>query len=101
MNIIESFQMAWRSVFSNKMRSFLTMLGIIIGIASVMVIVGLGNGMERYMTDQFRSVGTNILTVNVYGRGSTRSIDDEWMYQLAADHPDLLDQVTQIGRAHV
>ncbi len=101
MNIIESFQMAWRSVFSNKMRSFLTMLGIIIGIAAVMVIVGLGNGMERYMTDQFRSVGTNILTVNVYGRGSTRSIDDEWMYQLAADHPDLLDQVTPMVNIYV
>ena len=94
MNIIESFQMAWRSVFSNKMRSFLTMLGIIIGIAAVMVIVGLGNGMERYMTDQFRSIGTNLLTVNVYGRGSTRSIDDEWMYQLAEDHSDILDKVS-------
>ena len=51
------------------MRSFLTMLGIIIGVASVIVIVGLGNGMQIYMTDQFESMGTNTLSVSIMGRG--------------------------------
>ena len=50
MSFLETCQMAVQNIFSSKMRSFLTMLGIIIGIAAVMVIIGLGNGMETYMT---------------------------------------------------
>ena len=69
MKLSESFTMAIRNILSSKMRTFLTMLGIIIGIASVMVIVGLGNGMQNYMLDMFQSMGTNTLTVSLYGRG--------------------------------
>ena len=53
MNFLESFKMALSNIRASKMRSFLTMLGIIIGVASVIVIVGLGNGMQIYMTGQF------------------------------------------------
>ena len=94
MSILESFQMAVKNIFSSKMRSFLTMLGIIIGIASVMVIIGLGNGMERYMTEQFQLIGSNTLSVTIMGRGSSRSVDDEWMYDLVASHPEDLAQIS-------
>ena len=59
---MESFKMAVSNIRTSKMRSFLTMLGIIIGVAAVIVIVGMGNGMEIYMTEQFESMGTNTLT---------------------------------------
>ena len=64
MNIFETFALALKNIWSSKMRSFLTMLGIIIGITSVMVIAGVGNGMEVYITDSFQSAGTNVLTVS-------------------------------------
>ena len=96
MNLLQSFQMAIKNIASNKLRSLLTMLGIIIGVAAVTVIVGLGNGMENYMTESFQSMGTNLLTVNVKGRGSSRSISVDEMYTLAAENPDLLQSVSPL-----
>ena len=88
MKITESFSMALQNILSSKMRSFLTMLGIIIGIASVMVIIGLGNGMQSYMTDMFQSLGTNTLVVQLTGRGSSRTISEDDMYNIVKENPD-------------
>ena len=88
MSFLETCQMAVQNIFSSKMRSFLTMLGIIIGIAAVMVIIGLGNGMEVYMTEQFQAIGANTLEVSILGRGSSRNADEEDLYQIVADHPE-------------
>ena len=61
MNLFENFKMALESIKSNKMRSFLTMLGIIIGISSVITIVSLGQGAQGLVNDQFLSLGaTNV-----------------------------------------
>ena len=49
--IKETFKQAVQNVLSNKVRTFLTMLGIIIGVMAVIVIVGLGNGMTHMMQD--------------------------------------------------
>ena len=65
MNILESLKMAISSILSNKMRSFLTMLGIIIGISSVITIVSLGNGGKNYISDQFAKMGSNTVTLSV------------------------------------
>jgi len=89
MRIMRSFRLAIRSILGNKARSLLTMLGIIIGVAAVIVIVGLGNGMENYMTESFQSLGTNLMTVNVFGRGSSRSVSVDEMYEIADDNPEL------------
>ena len=51
--IFETFRQAIQNVWSNKLRTFLTMLGIIIGVMAVIVIVGLGNGMTKSMRDSF------------------------------------------------
>jgi len=90
----ESLKMAFSNIWSSKMRSFLTMLGIIIGIAAVMVIVGLGNGMENYMTESFESLGINTLTVSIRGRGSSRTVTADQMYQIVADNPEYLDLIS-------
>ncbi|MGO5115713.1 ABC transporter permease [Candidatus Avoscillospira sp. LCP25S3_F1] len=88
---MESFKMAVSNIRTSKMRSFLTMLGIIIGVAAVIVIVGMGNGMEIYMTEQFESMGTNTLTVSIYGRGTGRTVSDEDMYEIVARNSDALE----------
>lgn len=88
MKLTESFSLALQNVRGSKMRSFLTMLGIIIGIASVMVIIGLGNGMENYMTGQFQSMGTNTLSVQIMSKSSTRSVSADRMYRIVDERPE-------------
>ncbi len=94
MNFLQCFRLALKSIWSSKVRSLLTMLGIIIGVSAVITIVGLGNGMELYMADQFASLGTTTLTVSISGRGSSRSISDDEMYALVEENPAVLDAVT-------
>lgn len=65
MNIGEGFESALQSVKSNKLRSFLTMLGIIIGISSVITIVSIGDGAKNFITSQFESMGTNIINIRL------------------------------------
>ncbi len=60
---IESFGIALRSLRANKMRSFLTMLGIIIGVASVITMVAVGAGAQTQVAEQIRSLGANVLMV--------------------------------------
>jgi len=94
MKLTESFILALQNIRSGKMRAFLTMLGIIIGIAAVMVIIGLGNGMENYMTDMFHSIGSNTLNVSITGRGTTRELAVEDMEQIVEDNPEFFSLVT-------
>ncbi len=63
---IQSVKMAWESITSNKMRAFLTMLGIIIGVLSLVVMVSLVNGATGAVTDQINSIGTDMLSVSVF-----------------------------------
>lgn len=74
MNFIQAFKMAIKSILSNKLRSLLTMLGIIIGVTAVIALVALGQGATKSVTEQVQSLGTNLLTVNIIGRGSTSTI---------------------------
>ena len=66
MKIGQALKMALRSIWGNKARSVLTMLGIIIGIASVMMIVSTINGMNRKSLEQFEAMGTNRVEVSCY-----------------------------------
>ena len=61
--IYETFREAVKNIWSNKFRTVLTMLGIIIGVTAVIVIVGLGNGMTQSIKDSFSEMGTNVLSV--------------------------------------
>ena len=94
MNLAETFQMAVQNILGSKMRTFLTMLGIIIGVCAVIVIVGLGNGMRGYIEESFADMGTDSLTVMIVGRGSSRSVSEEKMYQMVEDNSDLLKQIS-------
>lgn len=59
----ESFLMAWASLVANKLRSLLTMLGIIIGVAAVIALVSIGNGVKQDIEDSISSLGSNLLVV--------------------------------------
>lgn len=76
MNIVESFQMASATLLSNKLRSSLTMLGIIIGNASVIAMVGIGQGGQQLAEEQFESLGPNTLFI-VPGSRETRNTSFE------------------------
>lgn len=98
--------MAVKSLLSSKMRSFLTMLGIIIGVASVIILVSLINGMSNEITAQFESMGTNLLSVNLMGRGggSNRSAGISTMEDLVTDNPEYLSAMSptvSVGNATV
>ena len=80
MNFTQSFKLAVKSLLTSKMRALLTMLGIIIGVAAVIIITSLGNGMQKYMNDQFEEMGSNLVQAQVYRSWSS---------------------MDEIGRAHV
>ena len=91
MSILESLELALKNIVSSKTRTLLTMLGIIIGVAAVIVIVGLGNGLEKYVTESFSDLGTNTLTVTVMSRGATRTMDVDDMYEIVEENSQYLD----------
>ncbi|MGE5415847.1 MAG: ABC transporter permease [Acidobacteriota bacterium] len=67
MNFLMIFRTAWRSLAVNKMRSLLTALGIIIGVASVIMVVALSQGATAGITERISSMGTNVLTIRPSG----------------------------------
>lgn len=76
MQITENLIIALRSLAANKLRSVLTMLGMIIGVGAVIALISVGQGFESFISDQFSSLGTNLLFVvpgQMDGGGSSRS----------------------------
>jgi len=63
MSLINLFRIALRALQRNKMRAFLTMLGIIIGVASVIAMVAIGQGSKKSIQDQLSSMGSNMITI--------------------------------------
>ena len=95
MSLTQSLRMALKSLTGSKLRSLLTMLGIIIGVASVVVLVSVMQGMSRQMVAEFTKMGTNRLTVEVWGMGnSSRSVGVEEMNALYLGHRDLFEAMS-------
>ena len=94
MNLKQSFSLAIKSIMGSKLRSFLTMLGIIIGVASVIILTSIVNGLTSEVVSIFDELGTNLITVSVQGRGSNRTVDPEDMIDLVAENSDVLSYVS-------
>lgn len=80
--MIQSLKMAMKSIAGNKLRAFLTMLGIIIGVMALVILVSLVNGTTTTVTDTISGLGNNLLTVSVSDdKGDPLSLTDlkEWM----------------------
>ncbi len=94
---IESFKMSVQAIVAHKLRSILTMLGIIIGIASVVSIVALGRGSQEKIMSDISAMGTN--TINIYpgtGFGDTRS---RRIKTLTVDDANVLAQQSYLSSA--
>ncbi len=92
--INQSVKMAIKSILGNKGRSALTMLGIIIGVSSVILLTGIGGGTTKAITDQISAMGTRLVTVNMNRRGSTRSVDYEDLSKYVEDNPQFFLNIT-------
>ncbi|MBE3553875.1 MAG: ABC transporter permease [Thermicanus sp.] len=70
----QAIKIALKNIYGNKFRSFLTMLGIIIGVAAVIALVSIGQGATKNVTDQIQGLGSNLISVNIIGRGSQTTL---------------------------
>ena len=94
MSLKKSFELALANILYDKKRSILTMLGIIVGVAAVIILISLMNGMTTMISDKFNEIGTTTLTITVQNRGGSRTVKEEDMYSLRDENPDLLTGVS-------
>ena len=96
MNFTQSFKLALKSLRTSKMRSFLTMLGIIIGVGAVIIIISLGNGLKSMVDQQVERVGITQIYAYTWGLGdgTTGNVSPEEMYELVESRPDLFEGIT-------
>src|SRR5262245_21301632 len=66
MNLFESIKLAVDAIWSHKMRSFLTLLGVIFGVATVIVVVSLIEGFNKYVDEKIANIGTNAFSVQKF-----------------------------------
>lgn len=85
MKFSQACKLALKSILGSKMRSFLTMLGMIIGVASVITLLGLVTGVTNYVVDTFSDMGTNMVSVNVTNT-DTRKVEVDEVYQFAKEN---------------
>ena len=93
MGFFQSLKMAINSITSNKGRSFLTMLGVIIGVGAVIAATGFAMGSTASITESIESLGTNKLTVSITGRGSNRDVDYEEFKEFTDENSKLISQM--------
>lgn len=89
MEIKQSFLMAIKSLMGSKLRAILTMLGMIIGVAAVIIIVGLGNGVTKYIEDIFSSMGANVISVMTLYKGNNIKIKDAEFQQFVEENDSI------------
>lgn len=94
MSILQSFKLAVKSLASSKVRAFLTMLGIIIGIAAVIALVSLMNGMTNEIVSSFESMGVTNLTVSVMGRGGNIQVSTTDLQEFVDENTKLYSGMT-------
>ena len=96
MNFTQSFKLALKSLRTSKMRAFLTMLGIVIGVAAVIIIISLGNGLTGMVEQQVQKFGVTQIYFYNWGRGdgTTMLLDNQRVYDLIDSHPDIFSGVT-------
>lgn len=89
MEIKQSFILAIKSIMANKMRAILTMLGIIIGVAAVILIVGLGNGVTQKIEDTFDEMGSSVIIASAYAQNSSEQLEYEKIEELVNSDSNL------------
>jgi putative ABC transport system permease protein len=113
MSILEGLRLAISGLLANRLRSSLTMLGILIGVSAVILLVGVGNGASVAVQQQIQSLGSNLLTVfpsnaraggvqQGFGTGSTLTMDDVTAIANRQTSPDVVAAIPNAsGRAQL
>lgn len=94
MSISQSFLLAMKNLLLSKMRAVLTMLGIIIGVAAVIIIISIGDGMQGYVREQFESMGSNLIIVGINSRSTSRSVSEDDFFQLVEENDEYIRAVS-------
>ena len=94
MNILNLFKVSINAVANNKMRSFLSMLGIIIGVAAVIIMMSIGQGSKESIRKELSTMGTNLLTIRPGAdrRGGVRQDPSAMQTLKMADYQRILDE---------
>ncbi len=94
MSLKQAFLLAVKSLSGSKLRAILTMLGIIIGVAAVIIIVSMVNGMTSDMIAEFEKMGATTINVNIMGRGGNRNVSIDDMQTFVDDNPEYFNSMT-------
>ncbi len=97
MNLFDSIQTALRAISANKLRSFLTMLGVVIGVGSVIAMIGIGEGTKRKSMEQIEVMGTNMLMVMPNWRRGGMGLSNDMPTLKEEDVPRLRKDVPLIA----
>ena len=99
MNIANLLKIAFRALVNNKMRAFLTMLGIIIGVASVITMIAIGQGSKKSISDQISEMGSNIIMIHPGGerRGGVRMDPSEMQTLKVENYETLRDECVYLS----
>ena len=106
MNFSESFKQALESLKANKLRSILTMIGIVMGVFSIITIMALGSAAEAYMNSQFEKIGANTVTISYKGRSVDkknwlRMEDMETVKKIAPEIKNIATSLTKSGSLRI
>ncbi len=93
MNFSQAFKMGMKSIMSSKLRTFLTMLGIIIGVCAVIILVSVVQGSTGSITDQISSLGANSISVMLTGNNKAKTVEYEELLEFAEENPDYIQYV--------
>ncbi len=96
MGFFQAYKMALKSIANNKVRSFLTMLGVIIGVGSVITAVAFAQGSTKSITDQIEGLGSNLITISITGRNSNRNITYSELQAFSANNPDEISMIAPV-----
>jgi len=94
MNLLQAFKMAFKSISSKKTRSFLTMLGIIIGVASVVIMVSIVQGQNKQNMEYFEKMGDNKINLNAYSYYGRNGDVGQKLYDFCLSMSDLVLGIT-------
>jgi len=93
MGFAQAYKMAIKSILGNKIRSLLTMLGVIIGVAAVIAAVAFAQGSTKSITDNLQSLGTNLIQISIPGRSSNRKVTLDQLLKFADENSDTISYV--------
>ncbi|MBM7872125.1 putative ABC transport system permease protein [Clostridium pascui] len=94
MRFAQIYKMAIKSIAANKVRSFLTMLGVIIGVSSVIIAVGFAQGSTSNITNSLSSLGTNLININIIGRGSNRNVSYDDLSKFQKENSNIIASIS-------